>query len=292
VKAGEARRLVHELRETGTGSIIETVTAFLNDCQDHDDLDMDALKIAGYALLVDPIVAGVQDFVRRPKPGVVWPGEQYLPRPELARRIGSLLDFQIWQALIDDRERMDLASDMFSKLADRSSSEVAKMRRTLAHVITAAAMSSARSTMTDLEANAYTVQRERPELDWLEEIVIVRASHHLPLAHPFLHLEDLGIARLILTARSYSYANGEAYPEELLTLNETTGKVTLAKPLQKWHVGPTLTIDQLTARHETVRVGCPFSFAETDIRSGYYEAVVDLVVDHGIWPRREGGATA
>jgi hypothetical protein len=278
VTSAQRRRELDDL--LGAEDLAAAVKAYLD-----GRLDQDRLKVAFYALLVHPIGAGVFRFVRKPTFGVVFEHERDLTRALLAERIGLVLFHYIWDAL-EECGYIELAEQVIESLAEKSSPDVARMRRDLPHAIKAGAMSSARATMRALEANAYTVQRESPEISREEEIILVTRSSSLAIANQVVHLEDMGIVRLILSAYNYSKSQGEGYPEELLRFNEQARKVMLSKTLPKWSVGPNLTVGELAERHPDVRLGCPFAHSREDLRKGYYEAIVDLVATYGQWPGR------
>jgi hypothetical protein len=137
-----------------------------------------------------------------------------------------------------------------------------------------------------------TSAQRRRELDDLlgaEDLAAAVKAYldgRLAIANQVVHLEDMGIVRLILSAYNYSKSQGEGYPEELLRFNEQARKVMLSKTLPKWSVGPNLTVGELAERHPDVRLGCPFAHSREDLRKGYYEAIVDLVATYGQWPGR------
>lgn len=240
---------------------------------------LDCLKVAQYALLLPIIERGVKTFLYNPAMAFTETGPRSVH--EVASHVG---DFVVECAM--DELKQDTTIETFAtayagmrskKAADK---EYGNAIGPLDQAIELGGFFSAVSTLQAVGATAITVARQAPRgLTQLEHIAITRASHVLPLAHPLIHLSDLVPTTSLLEHIGTDLES----QQELLRYRSASNTVNLAVGMQHWEMAPGVTIASQAEEHEDVRVGCPFSFAAKDIRIGYYETMVGLVVEHGFW---------
>lgn len=265
MKPGVARQSVKELLAS-EGDLLSVARTYLQSSLRQPDV----LKIAQYALLVDPIQRGVVDVLDR----MPAPGESRL---ETGNNVGRSLIEAVARRIRDAPGLYELVEELATRRADRLVGGHAQMVAPISHTLRSASMSAAHATLTAIEAN--TVVAARSVEDEEERAEVVRSSTHLALAQPMVHLEDHSIVNIMLRAHNGMAANGMVHPEALLRYD--MGKVVLNKPIAKWHLSPTLTIGDVADRHADVGIGCPFSFASHELRVGYYQAVADLAAEAG-----------
>jgi len=261
---GEARKIVSDLAsaqdvQSAVRVFVETDSSYL----------LDRLKVAEYALLVDPIQQAVRALLQNIESGDVRINPDAAPEEVAGQLSKELID------LVTDRLQQSGRYELVDELAERRAtllrkSELGQMVAPISHAIRSASMSAVHSMQTAAEASYHVARRSSsgPELR-----DAVRSSTHLAFAHPVVHLEDHAIVNIILRAHNGLAVQGRVHPEALLRLEQ--GKVVLAKPIAKWNLGPTLQLEDVADRHGDVKVGCPFSFAGRDIREKFYQAVLD-----------------
>lgn len=213
------------------------------------------------------------------------PNKQY-GLGEIAVRVGETV-FRNTVDALGDGELRDLVYEL-SNLRARSvdNPDYSRLIGPFMKTLKGAALSSAHNTGNTVAANAMTIEASVGEtLTHQEQVAATRASHHLALAHPMVHIGDMGVVSLIV--RDYTNATfmGRSFREDILRYDPQTRKTVLAKGLQEWHISPMRTIADTADKNEDVQVGCPFSFAPKNIRVGYYETMVDLFDENSVWPQ-------
>lgn len=242
----------------------------------------DKLKIAEYALLIDPISKGVTNFVE------VNP----LLRPDLAKStldssgLGTAVGHCVYddvRAAVDD----DPYKDLLEQLADARGKQLSYGSgiSPLDATLQAAAHGSAANTFSAALANYFTAQRAiGHEADHKEIVAITRRSHQLPLARPMVHLVEQQTISRTVNAYMTSLFEGSPTAMDILKYDPKIRSVVLRQRLKDWPGLAQLEVAGKKYSPEDVTIGCPITFAPAVTRR-YYETIVGLMERYGVWPR-------
>lgn len=279
MNTSEARKAVANLMQS------DDIVSAVRDYVFSSSADVDELKIGYYALLAEPIANGITEFVKYTHLNLnIQPD---LTFTQIADLVGEEVFSSVWFNLCKDFKTFTLALDISGVRAIRAKTRaMANMVAPLDKSLKSASISSARSMVDAIETNIRGLQRTK-DVPFEEQVRIVRQSHHLALATPLTHLEDMPIVGMIMQTFNKRMESNRGYPDRVVVYSDKLDRLVLGMPLQEWRLGPTLQIKDCSDRHAEVRTGCPFSFSEKDLRVAYYEAIVNLVAEYGRWPRNE-----
>lgn len=235
---------------------------------------LDTWKIAEYALLVPAIEQSVKTFVQQP--AAACEARDVYGVSAIAQRVGIFVAHHAKVALEQNPEARMLAAAYADIRGLRAHDrDYANAIAPLEIPLRVGAQASAESTLMAVRANAATIKREfAASLTQDEHIALTRRSHKLALAQPLVHLSDLAPTGSLLDSPA---------AEQLLQLGKSN-TVDLAIGMQHWPAHSGATLAEAAEDHEDVRIGCPFSFTAKDLRVGYYETMVDLIVYNDSWP--------
>jgi hypothetical protein len=246
--------------------------------------EIDRLKVAQYALLAGPISKGVRFFLDHAD--TLFATTARSDAVAIANRVGEQVSTGTRLALRDTQlaGQIEAIAERRVNLIRPANGWYANLISPFAAKLREAARSSAHNTALAIVANAFTIQLANRRISHEAHVDATRASHGLALAHPMVNIKDMTTVSNMLTRYSHGVFLGDPYPEELLRYDAETDKVVLAKGMQRWQVRPGQTLADIAGDNMDVTIGCPFTFAPTELRTGYYEAVVDLMERHRAWP--------
>lgn len=258
------------------------------------DEQLTALKIAEYALLLGPIVGGVEDLVRD------W--DELFDRnyscgdvEEIVNDVGTASFERIDKRISDEEEREDLICEIAEtryKLLGDKYNDFRGMVCPFDNTLLAASTNAVSSAIDAASACALALQSDSTvDMSDLEQVDVVKHSPQLYLSLPMVHIRDVPTSMDVLGSHNLAVRNG-VIASKLVKFDPTKGKVVLDKGVPDWTCpaygpgtqdGP---ISQRDSNSVDVRIGCPFTFAPKSLRLTYYRNIVDLLQRTGFWPQR------
>ena len=242
----------------------------------------DKLKMAEYALLIDPISEGVARFVEEPSSQLPSSSGNFRLLPSLFTELTGARVYSDVRAALQADPHKSLIERLATARGDTLSYGAAISP--LNSTVRAAALSSVTNTFTAVLANGLAAHRILgDQIDHSELVDITRRSHQLQLARPMVHIYNQHGNSDTVDQHNMAVINGREPPVEILRYDPSTHKITLAQNPQHW--GSELRIETAggPSGPEDVTIGCPLTFSSELLRK-YYETMVDLTEEYDLWP--------
>lgn len=286
ISLGEARKTVTDL--TSQPEVSPALLEYANS----DDPDL--LKIAHYALLIEPITLGVKDHLNANSNNQEL---GLLPPSELVSQIGSSV-----AKLTMNRIEADPNNLLIENISRRRAEIVpySKMIYPVEQTINNATKFSASSLAQAAIINALLIGRETKSDNMARSdfIKAVKASSQPALSKMIMHIvwNNASAAEFSCRTAELVYFPEDANVDDL-SYKPNKDKVNLDTPLPEWTISDPLTFSNHPELKESdkpkisdipthdVRIGCPFSF-DPKLAKDYYTSVVDDLERYHSWPEQ------
>ncbi|HRV75927.1 MAG: hypothetical protein H6799_01305 [Candidatus Nomurabacteria bacterium] len=289
----EGRELVREL--VGSDDVILATGDFLDRASREPGYRSDpnylaALKIAEYALLVDPIEKGIQSVLFSQWDGI----SDLMDNPGLAEQIRSVVGEDLYAAIFIniDPVRLGVMEEISEK---RSLFIPAYEKRYKAMVcpfsgnLRAASMNAVSSACTSAWVALKILQKsdEGRLMTKEEQLETVLRSPGLYIARQSTHLKDLPVVSSMIERVCESTLD-EFSLSKYVSYNPVLKRVVLNAGFAEWVMNadwsPQLIKERLSGQVD-VTLGCPFTFVDRELRLEFYRKMVNLLYNIGAWPK-------